>query len=121
MKKIKKFNFSYLSLGILLLVILIISLLNFIDVFSSNVSNVLIYIMFYITLIFNSFKFALKSKSKGIITGIKISSIITVIIIFLRLILKFKFSWWTFIYILLIYLFSIVSAIYGANKKTSKN
>ena len=121
MKKVKNLNFSYLSLGILFLIICFISLLNFIDVFSSKFANVLIYIAFFITIILNSFKISLKSKDKGIISGLKVASFIFSIIILMKLILKIKFNWGNIIYISLIYLFSIISAIYGANKKSSRN
>ena len=121
MKKIEKFNFSYLSLIILLLLIIIISFFNFIDFFGETLSNVLIYIVFFVLLILNSFKIALKSKDKGIITGLKISSLITIIIIAFKLIFNSNFTLWSFIYILLIWIISSITSIYGANKKSSNS
>jgi len=117
----KKFNFLYLSLGILFLSIIIITLLNFFDVFSVKFSNIIIYILFFILLSFNSFKISLKSKDKGYITGIKIASIISFIIIISKFIVKIKFSFSSFIYLLLIFVFSIIPAIYGSNKKSSNS
>ena len=117
MKKLKEFNFSYLSIGILSCSVLIITLLNFLDILSVKVSNILIFIIFFILLILNSFKIALKSKDKGIITGTKIASIITIIIVTLKLLFKIKFNFYTAIYILLIYLLSIIPSIYASNKK----
>ncbi len=121
MKKFKDFNFLYLSLGILILSTIFISLFNFINLFSDKLSNALIYIIFFILLILNNYKIALKSKDKGIISGIKIATIVTIIIIIFRLILGFKFSLSTIIYLVLIYIFSCIPAIYGANKKSSSS
>ena len=119
MKKIKNFNFLYLSLSVLVLLIILFCLFNFIDFFSSNLTNVLIYFTSSIILALNSYKFAIKSKNKGIIVGIKIASILAIFIIILKLILKIKFTWWTLIIISAIYLITIFSSIYGANKKSS--
>ena len=121
MKNSKNFNFLYLSIGILLISILLISLLNYIDLFSSKLSNILIYVIFFSLLSLNSYKIALKSKNKGIIIGAKIASLITFLIIIIKLILKIKFNLASLIYIFLIYLFSIIPAIYGVNKKGSNH
>lgn len=119
MKKIKSFNFSYLSISILLISILIISLLNYIDVLSVKFSNIFIYVIFFVLLVLNSFKIALKSKSKGIITGLKISFSITGLFAILKIISKLRFTWFSLLYFLLIFLFSIIASIYGSNKKSS--
>lgn len=117
----KKINFHLLSIGILVISIFMISLLNFFDVFSVKFSNILIYIIFFILLSLNSFKIALKSKNKGIISGLKVSSLISLLIIVLKFIFKIKFTFNTLIYITLIYLFSTISSIYASNKKSSNS
>ena len=121
MKKLKNQEFTYYSIIILLGSILLISLLNFTDILGLQLSNALIYIIFFILLILNSFKISLKSNNKGIITGLKIASIVTLLIIILKLILGLKFSLISLIYIVLIYISSIISSIYGKNKKSSNS
>ena len=121
MKKIKNFNFLYLSVSILLLLIILFTILNFFDVLGSKTTNILIYISFFITLILNSFKISLKSKSKGIITGLKIASITSLIIIILKIIFNSEFKLINLIYLILIYLLVIIASILGANKKSSNS
>ncbi len=119
MKKIKKLNFTYLSIIILLGSIFFISFFNFVDFIGEKTSNILIYTIFFILIILNNLKISLKSKNKGITTGIKIASIISISIILLKLIFKIEFNLYTLIYIILIYSFSIIPSIYGASKKSS--
>ena len=119
MKKIKNFNFLYLSLIMLFLVMIIVSIFNYIDVLGTKFANTLIYLTLFIVLVLNSFKIARKSKNKGIIVGLKIAALIISIICIFKLIFKSNFTLWTFIYILLIFLATIISTIYGANKKSS--
>ena len=119
MQRLKKLNFFYKSIIIYFLFLILITLLNYFDVFKTNFSNILIYISFFILIILNSFKISLKSKDKGIITGLKIGGILSFLIIILKLIFKIKFNLFSYIYIILIFLFSIFASIYGANKKNN--
>lgn len=121
MRYINKIPLALLSLVYLMIGVISFTFLNFIDVLSNNVANIMIYILFFMLIFINNLKLAKASKKKGYITGITNASIIAILLLILKLIFKVKFTWFNLIYALLIYIISIVGGIVGANMKKSSN
>ena len=121
MKIINKIPFTLQSLIYLILGVMLFTFLNFVDVFSNNIANTMIYVLFFILIFFNNLKMAKKSKKKGLLVGVTNASILVAILLALKIILKVKFTWPNLLYALFIYLTSIVGGIIGANTKKSSN
>ena len=88
MKYIEKIPYVLRSVLIFALGVILLTLFNFIDFFGNTLTNILIYILFFILLTLNCIKLAKKSKNKGLIVGIKASSLVLGIWIIFKLILK---------------------------------
>ena len=121
MKYINKIPFVLQSLLYLMIGVLIFTFLNFVDIFSNNVANTMIYVLFFILIFFNNSKMSKKSKKKGLIVGATNATILVAILLVLKFIFKVEFTWSNLIYALFIYLTSIVGGIIGANTKKSSN
>ena len=121
MKYINKIPFVLQSLLYLMIGVLIFTFLNFVDIFSNNVANTMIYVLFFILIFFNNLKMSKKSKKKGLIVGATNATILVAILLVLKFIFKVEFTWSNLIYALFIYLTSIVGGIIGANTKKSSN
>ena len=76
MKYIEKIPYVLRSVLIFALGVILLTLFNFIDFFGNTLTNILIYILFFILLTLNCIKLAKKSKNKGLIVGIKVSSLV---------------------------------------------
>ena len=92
MKYIEKIPYVLRSVLIFALGVILLTLFNFIDFFGNTLTNILIYILFFILLTLNCIKLAKKSKNKGLIVGIKVSSLVLGIWIIFKLILKINFN-----------------------------
>lgn len=121
MKYIEKIPYVLRSVLIFALGVILLTLFNFIDFFDNTLTNILIYILFFILLTLNCIKLAKKSKNKGLIVGIKVSSLVLGIWITFKLILKINFNSFSFVFIILTILTSIIGGIMGANMKKSSN
>lgn len=121
MKYIEKIPYVLRSVLIFALGVILLTLFNFIDFFGNTLTNILIYILFFILLTLNCIKLAKKSKNKGLIVGIKVSSLVLGIWIIFKLILKISFNSFSFAFIILTLLTSIIGGIMGANMKKSSN
>lgn len=121
MKFIKKIPFVLLSLLVFIIGILALTLLNFVDVFSNNITNVLIYILFFALLFLNNWNYAKKSKKKGFVIGSLGGLSVTLVLLILKLIYHIEFAWSNLIYLLFIFGTSITGGIIGANMKKNSN
>ena len=114
MLKFKKF---FIFTGIIIIFNLLISLLYLLTNISYNFISTFTLIFNLIFFIILGFIIAKKSKSKGIITGLKTSSIIVIILLLLTLILRYEFSVKNIIYYLLVMLSTIFGSIISKNIK----
>jgi len=112
MKKFKKY---FIFISIIILFYLFISLLYLFSNISYNVISSVILIFNLLFFLILGFMIAKNSKTKGIIIGLKTSSIIIIILLALTLLFKNSFSVKNIIYYLLV----ILSTLFGSI--TSKN
>ena len=118
MEYLKKLSKSLLYVFIPMLILLfIITLLNYFGIMSYKVLNMSKYIILFIFILIGSYKFGYKNKNKGLIEGIKFGLLIILIFILLSLLFKGSFSIKNIIYYGIILTTSILGSIIGKNKK----
>lgn len=121
MKYINKIPLALICMFSLLIGVTFFTFLNFFDILSNRITDIMIYILFFSLIFLYNFKIVKKSKKKGLIIGIVNSSIIMTILTLLKIIFKISFKWLNLLYGLSIFFTSIVGGIIGANTKKSSN
>lgn len=118
MEYLKKLSKSLLYVLIPTLILLfIITVLNYFGIMGYKALNIFKYIILFIFILIGSYKFGYKNKNKGLIEGIKFGLIIIVIFILLNLLFKGLFSIKNIIYYGIILVTSILGSILGKNKR----
>ena len=112
-----KFKKYFIFTGIIILFNLFISLLYLLTNISYNIISSIILIFNLISFMILGFIVSKKSKSKGLIIGLKTSSIIILILFILTLLFKCGFNVNNIIYYLLIMLSVIFGSILSKNVK----
>ena len=112
-----KFKKYFILTGILILFSLLINLLYLLTNIPYSVISSITLIFYLIFFIILGFIIAKNKKSKGIITGLKTSSIIIIILFILTLLFKYNFSVKNIIYYLLVMLSTIFGSIISKNIK----
>ena len=112
-----KFKKYFIFTGIVILFNLLISLLYLLTNISYNVISSIILIFNLIAFIILGFMIAKNSKSKGIIIGLRVGSIIVVTLLILSLIFRCNFSVKNILYYLLVILSTIFGSVFSKNIK----
>ncbi len=105
------------SLILILTLSLVVSMLNYFNVLSDNITNVFEFIILAISLFVGSFALGRKSKTKGFLEGLKFSGIFIFIFFIFNLILKLGFNIDTFITYIIVILSSLFGSVIGINRK----
>ena len=118
MEYLKKLSKSLLYVLVpTLILIFIITILNYFGIMSYKVLNIFKYIILFSSLLIGSYKFGNKNKNKGLIEGIKFGLIIIVILVLLNLLFKGSLGIKNIIYYGIILATSILGSIIGKNKR----
>lgn len=122
MEKIKKYSISVgITIGLILTFSFFINLLNYFDLLNNGVYKIILIISSAICVFSGSYILGKKGEDKGYLEGIKFG-IIMIIIFYIVSVLSFdyKISLSNLIYYLVIFMISLVGAIFGINKKTNE-
>ena len=99
---IKKYLISYAyTLGIIIVGTFIITLLNYFNLLSSNIANILILIIVIASIFIGSFLLGKKSNKKGYLEGIKYSAIFILLLVIINLLFVKVFEIKSLIYFLI--------------------
>lgn len=115
----KYFYIIFLPILIILISTFIISILNYFNIISLKLNEIFLYLTSIISLFIGSFNYAKIKKQKALISGI-IYFIFYFLVIIISNVINKSFTINTFIYILMLLLFSIFASIFGKNIKESK-
>ena len=119
MTNIKKYFISFLYiLGLIFVLTLVLTVLNYFDVINGNVLNILKIVITILSTFVGGFLVGKNSNEKGYLEGIKLA-LIYVVFIFLLSILGFsdKITLNTFLYYAIIILSTMLGGMFGINKK----
>ncbi len=119
MANIKKYFISFLYiLGLIFVLTLVLTVLNYFDVINGNVLNILKIVITILSTFVGGFLVGKNSNEKGYLEGIKLA-LIYVVFIFLLSILGFsdKITLNTFLYYAIIILSTMLGGMFGINKK----
>lgn len=114
MLKLKKY---FILTGAVIIINIIISLFYFFTNVSYNTISSILMISYLISFAIIGFLTANKNNSKGIIIGLKTSSIIIILLFLLTLLLKLNFNVKNIIYYLLVMLSTIFGSVISKNIK----
>lgn len=117
MKLLKSIGFYALFL---ILIIFLCSLLNLIGV-NSTITNLILFIFNVSLFLIYGFKNGIKSKEKGFLAGMKIASLLLLILICSNLALTRNFSISTIIYYIVLLLTGTFGGMLGISKKKEEN
>ena len=104
--------------GIVLISTIIITILNYFNIVSNGIINILKFIFPLIATVTSAFILGKKSKQKGYLEGLKLGAIITVIFFIITIIID-KLNIKSIIYYLIIIFTSILSSMVGINKNNN--
>ena len=118
MFKYLKYLKSLLYIVIPLLILnIIISVLYYFDLLSSNAFNISRLSILLLSVLIGGFNIGKSSKEKGYIEGLKLGILIIVFMFIFSLILKSSFSISKFLYYIVIIIVSILGSMIGINKR----
>lgn len=96
----------------------VFTILNYFNIISDNILNVIKLIFIIGNFIFSGFYLARRSKKRGIIVGLKIGSIISLFMLLITLLgLNSIFKWQNLIYYLILVISSMIGGILGKQTK----
>ncbi|MBR1376824.1 MAG: TIGR04086 family membrane protein [Bacilli bacterium] len=105
----------------ILVVILLLTILNYFGIISYKVLNILKYITLIISILIGSYNFGNNSKSNGWLEGLKFGGIIVVILLlFNYLVFNMPFTIKAILYYGIVLGISILGSIFGINKRKEK-
>lgn len=119
MNDLKKLGFSYLYTNAsILLCILLITILSIINFISSKSASILELISIILCLFINSFLLGKKASNKGYLEGLKLGSSISITYLILSvLIFSFHINFKTILFYILLIIISMFGSMVGINKK----
>ena len=118
MKYIKTMIFEF---TILIISTLILTILYYFNIISSNINNILKIIIFIITFLLSGIYIGKRANKKYYFEGLKISVINIILFLLLSLLFKYKFNISQILYYLLIIFICTLGSIIVGNFKKSKN
>lgn len=115
---IKKYLISYgYTLGIIIGGTFLITVLNYFNIFTSNLTNIIKLIIVIVSMFIGAFLLGKKSLKKGYIEGIKYSIVFIVLLVIINLLFVKEFNVKSIIYFLIIIISSTFGSMLGINKK----
>lgn len=115
---IKKYLISYAyTLGIIIGGTFLITVLNYFNIFTSNLTNTIKLIIVIVSMFIGAFLLGKKSLKKGYIEGIKYSIVFIVLLVIINLLFVKEFNVKSIIYFLIIIISSTFGSMLGINKK----
>ena len=115
---IKKYLISYAyTLGIIIGGTFLITVLNYFNIFTSNLTNIIKLIIVIVSMFIGAFLLGKKSLKKGYIEGIKYSIVFIVLLVIINLLFVKEFNVKSIIYFLIIIISSTFGSMLGINKK----
>lgn len=119
MNDLKKLGFSYLYTNAsILLCILLITILSIINFISSKSASILELISIILCLFINSFLLGKKASNKGYLEGLKLGSVISITYLILSiLVFSFHINFKTILFYILLIIISMFGSMVGINKK----
>ena len=114
---LKNLLYTYLNFFISLLIgNLIVTIINYFNILSHNIINIITFIYPLILIIINSYYLGKKTNKKAFLEGLKFSSVIVTIFLIITLLTN-SFKIKILIYYLILIISSIISSSIGINKK----
>ena len=98
----------------------ILTILYYFDVINNNIYNIMKMIIVLLSLFINAYILGKSSTKYGLIEGLKLGTIILVIMFILKIITNSSFDIRTIIYSIILLLTSSIGSVIGINKKENK-
>ena len=118
MQYVKQFFKAFgLVLMIILISTIVITILDYFNLFSESLTNIFLFVITLISIIIGSYKLGKKSSKKGIIEGLKLGIVISVSFMLMGLITGNNFQISNTIYYVILIISSILGSIVGKNRK----
>lgn len=115
---IKKYLISYAyTLGIIIGGTFLITVLNYFNIFTSNLTNIIKLIIVIVSMFIGAFLLGKRSLKKGYIEGIKYSIVFIVLLVIINLLFVKEFNVKSIIYFLIIIISSTFGSMLGINNK----
>ncbi len=115
---IKKYLISYgYTLGIIIGGTFLITVLNYFNIFTSNLTNIIKLIIVIVSMFIGAFLLGKKSLKKGYFEGIKYGTLFTILLIIINLLFIKDFKLTSIVYFLIIIISSTFGSMLGINKK----
>lgn len=115
---IKKYLISYAyTLGIIIGGTFLITVLNYFNIFTSNLTNIIKLIIVIVSMFIGAFLLGKKSLKKGYFEGIKYGTLFTILLIIINLLFIKDFKLTSIVYFLIIIISSTFGSMLGINKK----
>lgn len=116
---IKKYLISYAyTLGIIIGGTFLITVLNYFNIFTSNLTNIVKLIIVIVSMFIGAFLLGKKTLKKGYIEGIKYSIIFIVLLVIINLLFVKEFNVKSIIYFLIIIISSTFGSMLGIKNKS---
>ena len=116
---IKKYLISYAyTLGIIIGGTFLITVLNYFNIFTSNLTNIIKLIIVIVSMFIGAFLLGKKSLKKGYIEGIKYSIVFIVLLVIINLLFVKEFNVKSIIYFLIIIISSTFGSMLGIKNKS---
>lgn len=113
---LKDIMYTFLTI---LIGMFLFTILNYFNIISDNILNIIKLILIIGVLIFSGFYLSKRSKKRGIIEGLKIGSIISIFMLLFSLLgLDTSFKWQNLIYYLILIVSSMTGGIIGKQGKS---
>ncbi len=118
MKYIKNLSISFLiAIMSLLLLLFLVTIFNYFDLFNHKVTNILIIMIPILSLILGGFYIGKKAIKRGYLEGLKLGIIFILIIVIINLILQENFNLKDIIFYLILLSSSIFGSMVGINSQ----
>lgn len=116
---IKKYLISYAyTLGIIIGGTFLITVLNYFNIFTSNLTNIIKLIIVIVSMFIGAFLLGKKTLKKGYIEGIKYSILFIVLLVIINLLFVKEFNVKSIIYFLIIIISSTFGSMLGIKNKS---
>ena len=118
MHYVKQFFKAFgLIFSIILISTILITILDYFNIFSESLTNIILLSMTIIATMIGSFKLGKQSSKKGIVEGFKLGILVTISFLLLSLLTRNHFQFSNTIYYLILTISSILGSIIGKNRK----
>ena len=107
----------YVSFFIVLIITFLVTVLNYFNIFSFKLVNILSYIIPFVAYFIGGYMLGKKSQSKGFLEGLKLGSICLTILMTINIILFRTFNISTLISYIVVLAACMLGSILGINKK----